>query len=93
MECDGSPNPSISGEINTFLTLCKEDMDSQDLKNLFDIIDLALKVLINNDIQIKIFKFLLEFKKFKLINELDFLIDDHPEDDSEQLKEQYKKVF
>jgi hypothetical protein len=45
MKCDGSPNPSINGEINTFLTLCKEDMDSQDLKNSFNIIDLALKVL------------------------------------------------
>jgi hypothetical protein len=48
MKCDGSPNPTISGEMYTFLTLWKEDMDNNDVPNCLKNIGLALQVKTNH---------------------------------------------
>jgi hypothetical protein len=54
MRCDGSPDPSNHGEINTFLTLWKEDKENNDInssiKNVILALDLIqeLQLLIND---------------------------------------------
>ena len=45
MKCDGSPDPSIPKEINTFMTLWKEDHDENRVDDSLNNIDLVIKVL------------------------------------------------
>lgn len=45
MRCDGSPDPSHAGEINTFLTLWNEDTDNNDISTSLNQIGLALKLI------------------------------------------------
>jgi hypothetical protein len=44
MLCDGSPNPIIDTEMNTFLALWKEDKVKNDIKSSLAQIGLALRV-------------------------------------------------
>lgn len=43
MRCDGSPDPSVLQEINTFITLWRENSEAQ-VKPVLQQCDLALKV-------------------------------------------------
>ena len=44
MKCDGSPNPALSGEIYTHLTLWREDLENNDITSCLKNIGLSLKV-------------------------------------------------
>ena len=44
MRCDGSPDPTIQGEINTYMNLWKEDMRSNDIANVLKESKLTLSV-------------------------------------------------
>ena len=44
MKCDGSPDPTIQGEINTYINLWKEDMRSNDIANVLNESTLTLSV-------------------------------------------------
>jgi hypothetical protein len=59
LKCDGSPDPTAPSEINTFLTLWKEQDEDFDLKASFANIELALAV---NTINILSFR--MNFKYF-----------------------------
>ena len=92
MRCDGSPDPSISGEINTFLTLWKEDAVN-DIKSSLKHTELALEVANSIFYTPHLLKFNFLNLLTKLIDELSFLIHDMPEDQfSEKLINQYKEV-
>ncbi len=44
MRCDGSPDPTISGEINTYMNLWREDDKHDDIDNVLKESDLTLSV-------------------------------------------------
>lgn len=44
MLCDGSPDPTIQGEINTYMNLWKEDKTSDDIHHVLKESRLALSV-------------------------------------------------
>ncbi|ELU16422.1 hypothetical protein CAPTEDRAFT_227810 [Capitella teleta] len=45
MLCDGSPNPAIPGEINTFMNLWREDQNNNDIESVLKDSKLTLKLL------------------------------------------------
>ena len=44
MQCDGSPDPSIAGEINTYMNLWDEETEQNDIDNVLKDSELALSV-------------------------------------------------
>ena len=47
MRCDGSPDPTIAGEINTYMNLWREDTKRVDIETVLSDSDLALAVSVN----------------------------------------------
>jgi hypothetical protein len=45
MKCDGSPDPSNPGEINTFLTLWREDTENNDVASSISNVILAFSLI------------------------------------------------
>ena len=44
IKCDGTPNPTVAAEINSFMTLWQEDKENNDIENSFKFADLSLQV-------------------------------------------------
>ena len=44
MRCDGTPDPTIAGEINTFLTLWREEKKHNDIDTVLEESNLVLGV-------------------------------------------------
>lgn len=44
MRCDGSPDPTVQGEINTYINLRLEDTDHDDVESVFKASELDTKV-------------------------------------------------
>ena len=44
MLCDGSPDPTIAGEINTYMNLWRENTECNDIQTVLRDGDLTLKV-------------------------------------------------
>ena len=44
MKCDGSPDPTIPGEINTYMNLWRERKESNDIDTILKEGDLTLSV-------------------------------------------------
>lgn len=51
MLCDGSPDPTIPGEINTYLNLWREDTAHNDIQSVLKESKLTLRVLLNKVIE------------------------------------------
>lgn len=45
MRCDGSPDPTVQGEINTYINLRLEDVDHDDVESVFKASELDTKVI------------------------------------------------
>lgn len=99
LRCDGSPDPSIPKEINTFLTLWREDYVHNRVSDSLINIDSVIKV---NEIFIlffvvysQCFNKQVHFSNFlKLIDEIEFMMEDLSEDndDHKLLFERYQQV-
>ena len=44
MKCDGSPDPTIAGEINTYMHLWREDTESTTIEKVLGDSNLTLRV-------------------------------------------------
>ena len=44
MKCDGSPDPTVQGEINTFMNLWREDLTEKDINTILKGAQLTLGV-------------------------------------------------
>lgn len=51
MRCDGSPDPTVQGEINTYINLRLEDQSRNDSDNVLkdSLMDLAVRIQDSND--------------------------------------------
>ena len=45
MRCDGSPDPTVQGEINTYINLRLEDTEHDDVESVFKASELDTKVI------------------------------------------------
>lgn len=81
MRCDGSPDPSVQTEINSFITLWREDSETQIQRDL-EKCTLALQVRPGFWIILVYYirtAYFLEISFAQLTDELDFLLSDSPE--------------